>query len=122
MSNFFEQRQVLFQKMAAIDQMEYGSFKAEYRPGADPDHPLGPYYKHQVWRDGKNHSERVAGSCAEQLRQAVEGRQQFESLAQQCIELTVQHTRESSATTEAKKNSRRPSAKKPAPNSKGLSR
>ena len=60
MRNFIEQRQVLFQKMARIDQMEYGSLKAGYRPGADPEHPLGPYYKYQVWQDGKNRSQRVA--------------------------------------------------------------
>jgi hypothetical protein len=118
MSKFLEQRQVIFQKMAQIDQMEFGSLKAEYRPGADPAHPLGPYYKHQVWQEGKNHSERVAGPRAEQLCKAVEGRQQFEQLAQECIELTVQHTRLNQKATEAKKNSRRRSARKPPPNSK----
>jgi len=115
MSKFIEQRQVLLQKMAQIDQMEYGSLKAEYRTGADADHPLGPYFKYQVWREGKNHSERVAGPRAEQLRQAVEGRQQFEQLAQECIELTVEHTRQAQRTSEAKKNSRRRSARKPPP-------
>lgn len=118
MSKFIEQRQVIFQKMARIDQMEYGSLKAEYRTGADPARPLGPYYKHQVWQKGKNHSERVAGPRAEHLRKAVEGRQQFEQLAQQCIELTVEHTRQTQTSTEAKKNSKRRSGKKPAPNSK----
>ena len=118
MSKFIEQRQVLLQKMARIDQMEYGSLKAEFRPGADPSHPLGPYYKHQVWQNGKNHSERVAGPRDEQLRQAVEGRQQFEQLAQQCIELTVQHTRAKQPTTDAKKNSKPRSARKRPPNSR----
>ncbi len=118
MSKFIEQRQVIFQKMAQIDQMEYGSLKAEFREGADPSHPLGPYYKLQVWREGKNHSERVAGPRAERLRQAVEGRQQFEQLAQQCIDLTVQHTRTTRAVPDAKKNSRRRSARKPPPKSR----
>jgi hypothetical protein len=118
MSKFIEQRQVIFQKMARIDQMEYGSLKAEYRRGADADHPLGPYYKYQVWQKGKNHSERVAGPRAQQLRQAVEGRQQFEQLAQECMELTVEHTRQAQRATEAKKNSRRRSARKPPPKSK----
>jgi hypothetical protein len=113
MSKFIEQRQVILQKMARIDQMEYGSLKAEFRPGADPSHSLGPYYKHQVWQEGKNRSQRVAGPRAEQLRQAVEGRQQFEQLAQQCIELTVQHTRATRPATDAKKNSKRRSARKP---------
>ncbi|MBU6399244.1 MAG: hypothetical protein KGS61_02910 [Verrucomicrobia bacterium] len=118
MSKFLEQRQVIFQKMAHIDRMEYGSLKAEYRPGADPQHPLGPYYKYQVWQDGKNHSERVAGPRAEHLRQAVEGRRQFEQLAQECIELTVQHSRQTQKTPDAKKNSRRPLARKQPPKSK----
>ena len=118
MSKFIEQRQVIFQKMALIDQTEHGSLRAEYRTGADPDHPLGPYYKYQVWQEGQNHSERVAGPRAEQLRQAVDGRQQFERLAQECIELTVQHTRQAQRATATKKNSRRPSARKPPPNSK----
>jgi len=113
MSEFIEQRQEILQKMARIDQMEYGSLKAEFRPGADPSHSLGPYFKYQVWQEGKNHSQRVAGPRAEQLRQAVEGRQQFEQLAQQCIDLTVQHTRVTQSATDAKKNSKRRSARKP---------
>ena len=118
MSKFLEQRQAIFQKMAQINHMEHGSLKAEYRPGADADHPLGPYFKYQVWQEGKNHSERVAGPRAEQLRQAVEGRQQFERLAQECIELTVQHTRQAHGQPETKKNFRRPSGRKPVPRSK----
>jgi hypothetical protein len=113
MSKFIEQRQVIFQKMAQIDQMEYGSLKAEFRPGADPGHSLGPYYKYQVWQEGKNHSQRVAGPRAEQLRKAVEGRQQFEQLAQQCIELTVRHTHMTRPAADAKKNSKHRSARKP---------
>ncbi len=118
MSKFIEQRQVIFQKMAQINQMEHGSLKAEYRTGSDPEHPLGPYYKYQVWREGKNRSERVAGPHAEQLRHAIEGRQQFEQLARECIELTVHHTRQGQKSTEAKKNSRTRSVRKPTPKSK----
>lgn len=118
MSKFIEQRQGLFQKMAQIDLMEYGSLKAEYRTGVDPEHPLGPYYKYQLWQEGKNHSERVAGPRAEQLRKAVDGRQQFEQLAQECIELTVQHTRQAQNATEAKKNFSRRSGRKPPSKSK----
>jgi hypothetical protein len=122
MSKFLEQRQVIFQKMAQIDQMEYGSLKAEYRSGTDPDHPLGPYFKYQVWQGGKNHSQRVAGPRAEQLRQAVDKRKEFEQLAQQCIELTVEHTRQTRSASEAKKNSRPRSARKPPSKSRPSSR
>src|ERR1039457_7234018 len=120
MSKFIEQRQVLLQKMARIDQMEYGSLKAEFRPGADPSHPLGPYYKYQVWQEGKNHSERVAGPRAEQLRQAVSGREQIEQQAQDCIALTVGPTRQRPSATDAKKNCKPRSARKRPPNSKPL--
>src|ERR1017187_377339 len=115
MRNFVEQRQVIFQRMARIDQMEYGSLKAEYRPGAGPEHPLGLYYKYQVWEDGKNRSERVAGPRAEQLRTALQGRQHFEQLARECIELTVQHTRQSQTATDVKKTSTRRSPRNPSP-------
>jgi hypothetical protein len=118
MSKFLEQRQVIFQQMAQIEHMEYGSIKAEFRSGSDSAHPLGPYFKHQVWQDGKNHSQRVAGPRAAQLRNGVEGRQQFEQLAQQCIDLTVQHTRATQPGADAKKNSSPRFAKKPTPRSK----
>jgi len=118
MSKFIEQRQAILQKMAQIDQMEYGSLKAEYRAGTDADRPLWPYYKYQVWQEGKNHSERVAGPRAEELLQAVEGRQKFEQLARECIDLTVEHTRLDQSATEAKKNSKRRSARKLPPKSK----
>ena len=98
--------------------MEYGSLKAECRAGADPEHPLGPYYKYPVWQEGKNRSARVADPRAEQLRKALEGRQHFEQLARECIALTVQHTRQGQTDTDAKKSSRSRSARKPLPKSK----
>lgn len=96
MNVLLQRRQAILEQMARIDQMEYGSLKAEYRPGPDPGHPLGPYYKYQVWRDGKNHSERVTGARVEQLKSAIAGRQQFERLAQEFIASTVEHTRAAS--------------------------
>src|ERR1019366_2261724 len=103
MSHFIEQRQVLFQKMARIEHMEYGSLQAEYRPGTDPHHPLGPHYKYPGWEEGKNHSQRVARPPARQPRQAASGRQQFDQLAQECIALSVAHPRQRSSATDAKK-------------------
>jgi hypothetical protein len=52
------------------------------------------------------------------LRQAVAGRQRFEQLAQECIELTVAHTRQTQTDPASKKNSRNLSGKKRPPNSK----
>jgi hypothetical protein len=55
------------------------------------------------------------------LLQAVAGRQRFEQLAQECIELTVAHTRQTQTATASKKNSRPRSARTPPPSSKPLS-
>ena len=42
--------------------MEEGSLKAEYRTssGGERTSPIGPYYKHQVWQNGRNVSRRIS--------------------------------------------------------------
>ena len=57
--SYLVKRAVLLQQMAALDSMELGSLKAEYRPGLAGS-PTGPYFKHQVWKDGANQSQRVS--------------------------------------------------------------
>ncbi|MGO9202567.1 MAG: hypothetical protein ACLQM8_18760 [Limisphaerales bacterium] len=48
-----------------VTAMEYGSLKAEYRPGAG-NAQLGPCYQHQVWEHGRNRSRRVPAPEAAQ--------------------------------------------------------
>jgi len=94
--------------------MEYGSLKAEYRPGADHAQ-LGPYYQHQVWEHGRNRSRRVPAPEAARLQQAITNRQAAEKLSTQFIALTVQATRRAWA-QDAKKNASLPKSKpKPKP-------
>ena len=66
--------------MAALETMEEGSLKAEYRAGPAGT-KVGPYFKHQVWRDGDNASQRIASGDAPSLGEAIANRQKFESLA-----------------------------------------
>jgi len=102
--NYPQERHQLLQQMAQLDTMEYGSLKAEYRP-AEPGQsaePLGPYFKHQVWQEGRNLSRRVPAAQAPALGAAIANRQTFEKLASDYIGLTVEHTRQG----DAKKNSK----------------
>ena len=90
---FHAQRAALLQQMAALQTMEQGSLKEEYRhqPSGTK---AGPYFKHQVWRDGSNVSRRIAPEDAPALAQAIANRQKFEALAASFIELTVSQTRQ----------------------------
>ncbi|MEI6342284.1 MAG: hypothetical protein WCR07_10025 [Verrucomicrobiota bacterium] len=87
-------RAELIRQMAALETMELGSLKAEYRQSPSGQ-PVGPYFKHQVWEHGANASRRVPSDEAPGLEVAIANRQKFEALANEFIELTVQLTRAS---------------------------
>jgi hypothetical protein len=98
--------------MSRIERMEFGSLAEEYRKAAGADGETvrnGPYYKHQKWEDGSNRSRRVPAEEAKALSEALAGRQRFESLSAEFIELTVAATRNAG---HSKKNSAK-SFKKP---------
>lgn len=92
-SDFQNQRSALLQQMAALTTMEEGSLKAEFRlnPAGEQ---VGPYFKHQVWRDGANVTQRIPAAEAPALQAAIANRQQFEALAAAFVEVTVGHTRQ----------------------------
>ena len=96
------QRAALLQKMAAIDSMELGSLKAEFRTNASGQ-KAGPYFKHQVWDNGANLSQRVSADDAPKLQAAIENRQQFEHLAADFVAVTVEQTRKKHSPLELKK-------------------
>jgi hypothetical protein len=110
------QRDHLLQQMAQCDSMEYGCLRAEHRPAAGGG-SSGPYYKHQVWEQGKNLSQRIPSQEVAALERAIANRQHFEQLAREFIDVTVQLTRRAQDTeSDAKKNARRwrrPSLRKP---------
>jgi hypothetical protein len=97
MSNdFLAKRTQILEQMAALDTMESGSLKAEYRDSPSGER-CGPYFKHQVWQDGANLSRRVPPEEAPVLEVAILNRQKFEDLASQFIDVTVAGTRQSQA-------------------------
>ena len=87
---FLAQRTQILQQMAALQTMEQGSLKAEFRDSPSGER-CGPYFKYQVWQDGSNFSRRVPPEEASALEAAIANRQRFESLATQFVEGRTGH-------------------------------
>src|SRR5215203_961119 len=103
MNSFAHKRAQILQQMEQIQTMERGSLQEERRPSKqDPDLPNGPYFKHQVWEDGKNQTRRVPREEAGLLAQGIQGRKQFERLAEQFVSATVAMTRAEQLRPDAK--------------------
>lgn len=97
-------RQQILQQMEQIDCMEQGSLQSETRPSSrDANQKQGPYFKHQIWEQGRNVSRRIPAEKAPALAKAIEGRKEFEKLAGQFVEATVAMTR-AGTSTDSKKN------------------
>lgn len=116
MNALAHKRQQILQQMEQIDHMEHGSLQAETRPSLrHPDQQQGPYFKHQVWEEGRNVTRRIPPARAPALAKAIAGRKEFEKLAGQFVDATVAMTR-ANASSDSKKNgakSRRRSNRKP---------
>jgi hypothetical protein len=116
MNALAHKRHQILQQMEQIDHMEHGSLQTETRPSPrHPNQPQGPYFKHQIWEEGRNVSRRIPSEKAPALAKAIEGRKKFEKLAGQFVEATVAMTR-AGASTDSKKNGtkfRRRSNRKP---------
>lgn len=128
-------RDHLVAQIAAITTMQPGTLAEEYRerPAADGKGVvrLGPYFKHQCWKDGRNVSRRVPAAEAVQLREDVDNAKRFEHLTAQLAELNIEHTlalraaeaaASPAAVPDAKKNSKRKppgkGSRKPKPSSR----
>jgi|SRR5580692_1543235 hypothetical protein len=116
MNPLAHKRRQLLQQMEQIQRMEHGSLRSTTRPSLrHPGQDRGPYFKYQVWENGQNVTRSVPADEADALAQAIAGRKEFESLAQQFIDATVRMTRADSSPA-SKKNatkSKRPSKGKP---------
>jgi hypothetical protein len=107
MKNLIARRERLLQEMAQCDRMEYGSLHAERRAVAGGGLSR-PYFKHQVWDQGRNLSQRVRAEEAAELQSAIANRQRFEQLAREYMDVTVELTRRrQDSELGAKKNARR---------------
>lgn len=100
--------QQILLEMAEIQSMAKGKLTAEYRDSSRDGKAvkLGPYYKYQCWKDGRNQSCRVPAEEAESLQVAVEGYQRFKNLADEYAELTIEMTRQQTEPVQGKKKPR----------------
>jgi hypothetical protein len=120
MSDVIHRRDEILQEMAEIDRMQRGSLSEQFfkrmKEGREVIH--GPYYVLQHWVKGKHCSQRVSAKDVEPVRSAIEGRERFEKLAQEFLEITEQMTCKSGQNQDAKKNatkSAKRTSKKPKP-------
>jgi hypothetical protein len=127
MPNSFTQlekrRDQILQQMKAIDRLRRGSLSRQFfkKPGSASQTPQGPYYVLQGYIQGQKFSERISADQAPQIEPLVANYKRFEKLAEEFVSVTDQLTRLSQAAPDAKKNSRRSSARsgsaKPTPSS-----
>ena len=76
--------------------MQPGTLAEEYREHSSPDGSetvrLGPYFKHQIWKDGRNVSRRVPAAEAAILKHDIQEAKRFEQLTEQLAQLNIQQT------------------------------
>ena len=94
MNDYETKRQEILEEMDTIKQMEHGRLSEEYREREVDGriHRTGPYYKHQVWRDGKNVTTRVKAAKVAPLREGIEGMDRFKQLSSDFVAATVAMT------------------------------
>ena len=90
------ERRSLLDQIAAITTMQSGTLAEEYRERPNPEGSgtkrLGPYFKHQVWQDGRNLSRRVPADEAVLLREDIDNAKLFERLTGELARLNIEHT------------------------------
>ena len=118
--DILRRRDEILQEMAKIDRMQRGTLSEQFfktkKAGREVIH--GPYYVLQQWMNGKHCSQRVPAQDVPPVRSAIEGRERFEKLADEFVEITEALTRQADETPGAKKNatkSGRRSSRKPKP-------
>lgn len=89
-------RKALLDQIASITTMQPGTLAEEWRERPDPDaggtRRVGPYYKHQVWRDGRNISRRVPAAEAPQLREDIDNAKRYEELTDELARINIEST------------------------------
>lgn len=93
--------QSLLNDIAQIQRLERGTVSV-LRQGPD-----GPYYNHQCYEHGRNVSRYVPAEQVADLKEALDGHQQVQTLLAQYVQLMVEKTR-AERIAGAKKKTRRP--------------
>jgi len=109
MNQYQIKRGGILAEMAKIECMQPGRLTEEYRERSVEGEVkrTGPYFKHQVWRDGKNVTTRVAADEAEGLQKGIEGLDRFKELSKEFVETTIEMTNAAEGSGDSgKKNSK----------------
>jgi hypothetical protein len=125
-------RKALLDQISSITTMQPGTLAEEWRERPAPDaggtRRVGPYYKHQVWRDGRNISRRVPAAEAPQLREDIDNAKRYEELTDELARINIESTLQmraandgSGESAESKKNSRPKRVRNASPKQKPLS-
>ncbi len=90
------QRDDILARLSAIFTMDRGTLAEEYREHTASHGKevvrLGPYFKYQLWQDGRNLSRRVPAAEAGQLREDIDNAKHFHQLTFQLAQLNIEHT------------------------------
>ena len=87
----------LLDEMASIPTMERGKLTAEYRTRPSQDGSgtvsLGPYYKYQVWENGRNVTRRIPAEQAGVLEGDIANYNHFNELSATFAQTVIERTR-----------------------------
>ena len=123
LSQLEQRREQILRQIQAIDRLRRGSLSRQFFKKAQTGSrsQQGPYYVLQGYVQGQKFSERVPAEQAAQIEPLVANYKRFAELAEEFVTVTDQITRLSQGAPEAKKNSKRKSARsvggKPTPSS-----
>ena len=88
-------RESILQQLGAIALMRRGTLSEQSFERKTPDGRtvrFGPYFKFQIWQDGRNQTRRVGADEAQTLREDIDNFHRFEDLCGQLAQLNIQQT------------------------------
>lgn len=107
-------RQPILEELGSITQMRRGTLSEQYVERPAPNGGtvrFGPYFKFQIWQDGRNQTRSVTADEALLLREDIDNFHRFEQLCQQLAQLNIQHTIALRATEPAAANTEKKTSK-----------
>jgi hypothetical protein len=127
-------RESILEELGSITQMRRGTLSERYVERSAPNGGtvrFGPYFKFQIWQDGRNQTRSVTADEALLLREDIDNFHRFEHLCQQLAQINIQHTlclrteqaataaytaeKKTSGPNASRKNTEKPKASSPKP-------
>ena len=127
-------RESILEEIGSITQMRRGTLSERYVERSTSNGgtvKFGPYFKFQIWQDGRNQTRSVTADEALLLREDIANFHRFEQLCQQLAQINIQHTlslrtgqaaaaadtaeKKTAGPNASRKNTRKPKASSPKP-------